>query len=266
MVATAKDLWRLVKYRPQVDPNDLADAVLRQISEEGLDYRTRLLVRDSTEALRVFWGEDRFQAWLGRIPFRDRIDGIRNEEFERPGFPSLARRLMEKTDPEQIKTYFRELGTTVRKSLKIPVGGSVALIMPGLLSRETDDIDIVDEVPAELRNQHHLLHDLESRYGLKLAHFQRHYLPMGWENRMHYLDTFGELRVYLLDAYDVILSKLFSIRTKDLDDMREVVGQLDKAILAQRMKDTTVSMLAAPGLKERAEKNWYILFGESLPT
>lgn len=266
MVAPTKSLWRLVKYRPQVDPNDLADAVIRQVGETYLDYRTRLLVRDSTEALRAYWGEERFQEWLHRSPVSEQLESIREEEFERPGFPSLARRLMEKTDPEEVRTYLRELGTRVRKSLKIPIGGSIALIMPGLLERETDDIDIVDEVPAELRNQHDLLHDLESRYGLKLAHFQRHYLPMGWENRLHYLDTFGELRVYLVDAYDVILSKLFSIRTKDLDDMREVVKKLDKATLSQRLKDTTSSMFASEDLKQRAEQNWYILFGEPLPS
>lgn len=266
MVAQTKGLWKLVKYRPQVDPNDLAEAVVRQVGEGALDYRTRLLVRDSTEALREYWGEDRFQEWLCGSPARERIESIRSEEFERSGFPSLARRLVEKTDPEEVRTYLRELGTRVRKSLKIPVGGSIALIMPGLLERETDDIDIVDEVPAELRNQHDVLHDLESRYGLKLAHFQRHYLPMGWENRLHYLDTFGELRVYLVDAYDVILSKLFSIRTKDLDDMREVVKKLDRPTLVQRFKDTTGSMLASEDLKKRAEQNWYVLFGEPLPS
>lgn len=266
MVAPTKGLWKLVKYRPQVDPNDLAAAVLREIGEEVLDYRTRLLVRDSTEALRTYWGEERFQEWLCQSPARERLESIRKEVFERPGFPSLARRLVEKTDPEEVRTYLRELGTHVRKSLKIPVGGSIALIMPGLLERETDDIDIVDEVPAEIRNQHNVLHDLESRYGLKLAHFQRHYLPMGWEHRLHYLDTFGELRVYLLDAYDVILSKLFSIRTKDLDDMREVVKKLNRVTLVQRFKDTTASMLASGDLKKRAEHNWYILFGEPLPS
>src|SRR5262245_26969706 len=127
MVSPTKSLWKLVKYRPQVDPNDLADAVQRQAGEDGLDYRTRLLVRDSTEALRTYWGEDRFREWLCRSPVRARIESIRNEVFERPGFPSLARRLVEKTDPEEVRTYLRELGTRVRKSLKVPVGGSIAL-------------------------------------------------------------------------------------------------------------------------------------------
>jgi hypothetical protein len=145
------------------------------------------------------------------------------------------------------------------------VGGSAALILPGYLSRQTEDIDAVDEVPAEIRSQHKVLQELADRYGLHLAHFQRHYLPMRWEQRVHSRPPYGLLQVYLLDVYDVFLSKLFSARTKDQDDLRALAPQLDKAILAQRLHDTTGSMLAAETLRQRAEKNWYILYGESLP-
>lgn len=173
---------------------------------------------------------------------------------------------MEKTDPEQIRQYLRDLGVKVKRPLRMEVGGSVALIMPGYLSRATDDIDAVDEVPAELRGEHALLHELEDRYGLSLTHFQRHYLPMGWEQRLHFLDSFGQLQVYLVDAADVLLSKLFSVRSKDLDDLRVVAPQLDKDSLACRLKQTCSSMIAAPDLRQCAERNWYILYGEALPT
>jgi hypothetical protein len=265
MVAQAKDLWALVKYRPQIDPDDLATAIQDELQDEALDYRTRLLIRDGVDALRGYWGEARFQQWLDRCPARDRISAICKEEFERPGFPTLRRRLMEKTDPEHIRQYLRDLGVRVSRPLRMEVGGSVALIIPGYLSRATDDIDVVDEVPADLRTEYALLHDLESRYGLGLRHFQRHYLPMGWEQRLHFLDSFGQLRVYLVDAADVFLSKLFSIRDKDLDDLRVTAPQLDKEVLAGRLKRDCSSMLAAPDLRQRAEQNWYILYGEPLP-
>jgi hypothetical protein len=266
MVVQAKDLWGLVKYRPEIDPDDLAVAIQEQVRDESLDYRTRLLIRDGVEALRRYWGENRFQAWLARCPGSERIQSICQEEFERAGFPSLGRRLMEKTDPEQIRQYLRDLGARVKRPLRMEVGGSVALIMPGYLSRATDDIDAVDEVPAELRGEHALLHELENRYGLVLTHFQRHYLPMGWEQRLHFLDSFGKLQVYLVDAADVVLSKLFSARSKDLDDLRVVAPQLDKDALARRLKQNCSSMIAAPDLRESAERNWYILYGEALPT
>jgi hypothetical protein len=146
------------------------------------------------------------------------------------------------------------------------VGGSIALIIPGLLVRETDDMDIVDEVPEAIRTQYQLLESIHQRYGLKIGHFQSHYLPMRWQQRLHYLDTYGELQVYLVDASDVFMSKLFSIREKDLGDMGELKKQLDKDALIRRLKEDCASMLAAESLRERAAKNWYVLYGEALPT
>src|SRR5262249_28212190 len=145
--------------------------------------------------------------------------------------------------------FLRELGSRLRHRVRLAVGGSIALILPGYLERATEDIDVVDEVPAEIRSQHALLDELQKRYGLLLAHFQSHYLPSGWQNRLHYQDTYGDLQVYLVDVYDVFLSKLFSIRSKDLDDMRLLLPQLDKGTLAQRLKETTASMLAAEELR-----------------
>src|SRR5437879_2001514 len=119
MVAQTKDLWDLVKYRPHIDPDDLADAIQEQIRDESLDYRTRLLIRDSVEALQKYWGSDRFQMWLAHCPARDRIGSICQEQFERPGFPSRERRLMEKTDTEQICQFIRELGVKMRRTVLV---------------------------------------------------------------------------------------------------------------------------------------------------
>lgn len=268
MPVQTRDLWSLVSGTPQIDPHDLAEAVEARSAEGGeLDYRTRLLIRDSVEALRGYWGERRFREWLAGCAARARVEAICAEPFERAGFSSIRERLMEKTDPATVEQLFRELGSRLRlpHRIRLAVGGSVALILPGYLARATEDIDVVDEIPAEIRSQHALLDDLRKRYGLLLAHFQSHYLPSGWDNRLHYLDTFGDLQVYLVDAHDVFLSKLFSSRTKDLDDMRILLPQLDKDALARRFKETTASMLVAEGLRKRAEQNWYILYGESLP-
>jgi hypothetical protein len=70
--------------------------------------------------------------------------------------------------------------------------------------------------------------------------------------------------VYLVDVHDVFLSKLFSNRDKDLDDMRLLTPQLDKATLVQRLQATTASLLAEEALRRRAEQNWHILFGAAL--
>jgi hypothetical protein len=265
MVARTKDLWSLVWGKPQIDPNDLAAAVQDQARSDDLDYRTRMLIRDSVEALRSHWGQGRVSNWLDQSPTRSRIESICREQFDKVGFSSLGMRLMDKTDPEQVRQFLRELSTHVRSPMRLLIGGSIALIVPGHLSRATEDIDVVDEVPSELRNQHAMLEDMKKRYGLELTHFQSHYLPSGWMNRLRYHDSFGDMTVYFVDPCDVFLSKLTSIRTKDLDDLRALVQVLDKNILVERLKNSMASTFAAKSLRERAEQNWFVVFGEKLP-
>ena len=203
MTMQTLDLWSLVHGRPQIDPNDLAAAVVHQAAEEPLDYRTRLLIRDSVDALKEYWGNPRIERLLAKSLLHDKIVTICQDEYEKVGFPSIRKRLMEKTDPKTIEQYFRELGRRVHKTLRLPVGGSIALIAPGLLVRHTEDIDVVDEVPPELREQHEFIEELQKRYGLTLAHFQQHYLPSGWSNRLSYYDSFGDLHVYFVDPIDI---------------------------------------------------------------
>jgi hypothetical protein len=261
MPRLARDLWSLIWGTSEIDPTDLAHAV----QEQGLDYRTRLLIRDSVEALKGYWGQARVKRWLEKSPVRDAIMAICQEDFERPGFSTIRERLMDKIDPELVRRLLRELGDRIHAPLRLAIGGSIALILPGYLARATDDIDVVNELPREIRSQHALLDELRQSYGLLLTHFQSRYLPVGWDKRLHYLDAFGSIQVYLVDVYDVFLSKLFSARRKDLDDIRMLLSHLDKEVLTQRLKETTRPMLEAEGLRKRAEQNRYILYGEPLP-
>jgi hypothetical protein len=41
---------------------------------------------------------------------------------------------------------------------------------------------------------------------------------------------------------------------------------LNKDELVRRLKATMSSAFASPELREQAQQNWYILFGEELPT
>jgi hypothetical protein len=265
MVVRAKDLWSLA-FDQWIDPEELRAAVEEQIRRRDLDYRSRVLIRDSVKALRLYCGNESVEAWLRNSPLGGEIQAIcRGPWDDDRGFPFLQVQLMEPTTPATIRGLLEELGTHVDRPVRIAVGGSVALILPGYLARRTQDLDIVDEVPEEIRKQHDLLNRLENRYRLQIAHFQQHYLPMRWQDRLHYFDTFGGLTVYLLDVYDVFLSKLFSIREKDRDDLRALTPHVEKDTLARRLKDTCGSMLAAESLRQRAVDNWYLLYGEALP-
>ena len=267
MMAPARDLWSLAVGPTHVDPADLAAAVEDQVRRGDLDYRSRVLVRDSVAALRRSWGEVRVETWLNASPVGPKVKAVCGGPWDDDrGFPSLVRRVRDVTRPETIEQFLRELAHEVRRPVRLLVGGSAALILPGLLVRATEDIDVVDEVPAEVRDKHQVLDGLAKRYGLRLTHFQRHFLPVGWENRVHSLPPFGTIQVSLVDAHDVFVSKLFSARSKDLDDLRVLAPRLDKATLSRRLKKSASSLLAVPDLRENADKNWYILYGESLPT
>ncbi|MBI2807048.1 MAG: hypothetical protein HYX68_18860 [Planctomycetes bacterium] len=265
MVAKSIDLWSLVRGQPQIDPNDLAAAVVSQAAQEPRDYRTRLLIRDSVDALRDYWGNQRFDHWLVACPTRGNIVGICHAPFEEVGFPSIRKRLMDKLDPETIRQYFQQLGFSLRQTVKIAVGGGCALILPGYITRFTEDIDVVGEVPEDIRAEYQLLDGLEKLHGLHLGHVQPHYFPRGWQERVHAFGVYHHLQVALVDVYDVFLSKLFSARMKDVGDLKVLAPQLDKEIIARRFRETCHDFLAAPRLKELAENNWKILFGEELP-
>jgi hypothetical protein len=82
---------------------------------------------------------------------------------------------------------------------------------------------------------------------------------------VHSLDIFDRLQVFLVDVYDVALSKLFSARLKDLEDLRVLKPQLDKELLATKLRTHGGDFLAAPRLLQLAQDNWKVLYGEALP-
>ena len=172
---------------------------------------------------------------------------------------------MEKTQPEVIRQYFEQLGQNIPMKLHLDIAGAVSLILPGYIERSTGDIDVVGEIPAEIRSMHKLLDDLEALHGLHLGHIQTNYFPAGWSDRVHSFGLYRRLEVSLLDVYDVFMSKLFSARIKDLGDLKVLAPQLEKVKLVERFKSNCGGFVVVDRLKELANNNWRILFAEDLP-
>ena len=258
------DLWTLIRGTPWIDPDSLLAAIERQCLESSHDFRTRLLLRDAASALQKRWGiaclDDRLSTVACAV-----LDRIRAEELGEPGFPTLEKRMAEATTSRTILQFLHELGNATPTPARLEVGGSIALILRGLLTRGTDDIDAVDEVPASLRIQHDLLDRLSTRFGLRLTHFQSHYLPAGWEKRVSSLDRFGKLDVFLIDPIDIFVGKLFSNREKDRDDLRALQDSFPRSAIAERFRSSASRLMADPILRPSAERNWSFIFGEQLP-
>lgn len=265
MSVISPDLWNLTFGRPWIDAGDLM-AALERVAGDSLDYRTMLLVRDSLDALERYWGRAALENRLRQSSRSQRLQEIWNSPFDEVGFPTLEGRLMDALSPDTVLAFLREVGVRLRRPAHITVGGSIALILAGALRRATEDIDVVNELPMEIRNDHDLMNELAASYGLRLTHFQSHYLPAGWAARVHSLGAFDRLSVDLVDSYDIFLSKMLGARRKDLDDLRVLSGQLDKQRVEARLKDSCGPLLAEPRYLENATRNWKITYGEALPS
>ena len=268
-MSAVDELWAVARNSTSVN----ADALARSIegaADTALDYRTRLLIRDSLTALRDHWGSTKFESWLGHSTRQDDLRKLCNDPSIRAasadeGFPTLARRMVNPIDPNTVMQMLRELSTHVTQRTRLVIGGSIAMLLAGHLARHTDDIHVVDELPANLRSQPEMLENLATRYGLRLAHFQSHYLPNGWELRIRSLDAMANLQVFAVDPYDVFVGKLFSMREKDRDDLRAIAPQLNRELLLERMRKTTAELRAETRPNDAAKHNWFVLFGEDLP-
>lgn len=259
------DPWRLVWGQPYIDSRTLAAAIEQDLARTPEpDYRTRLLIRDASVALRSYWGSSRFDQWLDINPEGPRVRAILNEDFDEIGYSTIRERLVDSIDMKQLTQVFELLGRSIHGRVEIHIAGSVPTLVKGLTSRPTDDIDLVDEIPEEIRRQRDVLHEIEIEFGMKLGHVQSHYLPFGWRERRRWLGDFGGLRVYLLDEYDIFVSKLSSKKKKHQLDLRVLALKLDHDTARDRLITSGRTFLDDPALRPQILENWRFIFQEPL--
>jgi hypothetical protein len=259
------DPWALVWGQPYINADHLAasiEADLQATAEP--DFRTRLLVRDAAVALKSFWGQRQFSSWLANSAVGKRINIILQEDLGKPGFRNIRRRLVTNPNLADIKRLLGMIGERLHDRVEVSIAGSIPTLVGGLTARPTDDIDIVDEVPAEMRKQHAVLKQIDSEFGLKFGHVQSHYLPSGWQQRRHFLGNFGGLQVYLVDVYDIFVSKLSSKLEKHRQDLRVMAPKLDQQKIYECLRGPGKAFLEDPNLRPQIEANWNFVFQEPL--
>lgn len=242
-------LWTLVQGQSDLDPRQLAEAIRAEWPTGNSDPRTRQLMGECFSAL---------QSWNVSLPA-----GLSSSSGETK-FPSLPGRIHLVTTRDSILRFLRDVGRNLTQETKIIIGGSSSLILDQLLQRATEDVDLVDEVPEALRNLGQHLVSAQRVHNLHLAHFQSHYLPDGWEIRLCSLGYLGRLLVYRVDSLDVFVGKLFSNRERDRQDVNFLAHAFPLEQVKQRMVQAGQRLLADPKLRQCAEHNWYVLYGEEL--
>jgi hypothetical protein len=247
--------------QPYIDGQTLAAAIEQDLQRNSRpDFRTRLLVRDAAVAIRSFWGQRRFAQWLAASPVGRQIRAILDEDLGQAGFPAIRRRLVDRIDSPQLHQIFEMLGQGLHGPIEVYIAGSIPTLIKGLTARPTGDIDFVDEVPAEVRRQRTVLRKIESQFGLTIGHVQSHYLPAHWKARRQWLGDFGGLRVYLVDEYDIFVSKLSSKQEKHQLDLRVLALKLDKDTARHRLLTDGRTFLDDPKLRPQIEENWRFIF------
>ena len=126
------DPWKLVWGQPYIDSQTLAAAVEQDLERQTPpDFRTRLLVRDVSVALRSFWGPRRFSRWLTASPVGREIRAILKKTGQ-PGFTAIRRRLVDSIDSPQIRQIFELLGRGIHEPVEVHIAGSIPTLIKGL--------------------------------------------------------------------------------------------------------------------------------------
>lgn len=259
------DPWELVWGQPYIRAAALADAIEQDLARTARpDFRTRLLVRDAARALKSYWGNAKFDRWLRHSSVGNRVGTILAENLGKPGFTNIRRRLVASFGRDRLEQILDLLGQRVHTKVQISIAGSIPTLVSGLTVRPTNDIDIIDEVPKELRTQRELLSSIKTKFSVTLGHVQSHYLPTNWSSRRHYFGKFGGLHVYLADAYDIFVSKLSSRQEKHLDDLIAMAPKLDKEAVRRLLLSDGKPFLESRFTRPTIEENWRFLFRESL--
>lgn len=258
------DPWALVWGQPTIDADRLAAAIEHDLqTTPDADFRTRLLVRDAARAIRSFWGRTRFARWLANSA-TGAVGAILAEDLGPTGFPAIRRRLVANNTAAVVGQIFDLLGRNIHSRVEADVAGSIPTLLRGLTARPTADIDFVDEVPTEIRKQRAVLRKIQADYGLTLGHVQSHYLPSGWRDRRRHLGDYGGLRVYVVDEYDVFVSKLSSKKEKHRQDLRVLAGALDKETARRRLFTSGQAFLEDPLQRPQIEENWRFIYQDPL--
>ena len=260
-----QDPWELIWCKPYIDATRLATAIEHDLQNTPTpDFRTRLLVRDACRAIKAFWGRKKFTNWIKVSPAGAKITAILQEKLGRIGYVNIQRRLVASIDATQLGQIFDLLGRRIHDRIEVNIAGSIPTLIQGLTARPTTNIDFVNNTPTEIRRQRSTVGEIKKTYGLALRPVQSHYLPANWEQRKSHLGDYGGLRVYLVNEYDIFVSKLSSQQEKHKEDLRVLADQLDKEKAKHLLSTDGKSFLDNPRLRSPIEVNWRFIYQEPL--
>lgn len=174
----------------------------------------------------------------------------------------MQSRLENVAPPEPWHSFFRELDSIATEETDLQcVGGFVVTAVYGM-PRPTADVDVLSISPAELRKE--LLDKAEvgsalhQKHGVYLQYVGGIVsLPYDYDERLIllYSGTYEHLRIFVLDPYDLAMTKLERNQPKDRDDVRYLARTVpfDLDILRARYAELRPQLM---GVKENFDANF----------
>jgi len=152
------------------------------------------------------------------------------------------------------REFLEELDALLKKPIQLHCIGGFAVVMGYGLPRGTNDLDYRTLYPFDCLN------DLQTMAGPGSALAQRHKvhvqhtgvecIPEGYEDRLIELfaGRFKNIRLFVPDPYDLILSKLTRNIERDRQDVEYLAktNRLDPAILKERYEEELRPVLIGP--------------------
>jgi hypothetical protein len=159
------------------------------------------------------------------------------------------------TNSDGIRRFMRELGSRVKKPLRIYLTGGATCVLHGWRNTTVDidfkpvpDLGEVYEIIAQLKN--------ELRLNIEIAS-PDNFLPAlpGWEDRSEIIETVGTVGFYHYDPYSQILSKIARGFEQDLVDAKNMLATHSPDKLRELFETIRPQLIRYPAVEEKILSN-----------
>ncbi len=146
--------------------------------------------------------------------------------------------------------------------------GGFAVVAAYDLPRSTNDLDYVRLIPAycgpDLERLAGLGSALADKYKVHVHRAAVASLPLNYEDRLKeiFAGRFRNIRLFVLDPYDLALSKLSRNIERDREDVKHIVRtqKLVPTILRERYKELRVNLIGPPETHDATLEFWIDAF------
>jgi len=163
------------------------------------------------------------------------------------------------------KQFLEELDSLLNEQIELHCIGGFAVVAAYHLPRSTNDLDYYTLIPVDCGQDLEKLagqgSELARKYKLHVHRAAVASLPMNYEERLRepFAGRFRNMRLCVLDPYDLVLSKLSRNVERDREDVKHVAKteKLDPAILRDRyVNELRAALIGPPEWHDKTLEFW----------